>query len=113
MFFVKVDRASMMRQRSTGQEILSIRVVSLCFGHVIDLRKRYDKVYHHDRHRTVLTSEMRCVCYEDHNSAFLGVSYVMFEIALVDYVVPDLCQQTKYSHDDTLMRFCAFTVISK
>ena len=51
---MKVDRASMMRQCSTGQEILSIREVTLCFGHVIDLRKRNDKVYHHDRHRTVL-----------------------------------------------------------
>ena len=44
MLFVKVDRARMMRQRSTGQEILSIRVVVLCFGHVIDLLKRNGKV---------------------------------------------------------------------
>ena len=93
MFFVKVDRASMMRQRSTGQEILSIRVVALCFSHVINLRKRHDKVHHHDCHQTVLTSEMMCVCYEDHNSAFLAVVYVMFEADLVDYVVPDPCHQ--------------------
>ena len=71
----------LMRQRSTGLEILSIRVVALCFGHVIDLR----------------------------NSAFLAVAYVMFEAALVDYVVPDPCQQTTHSHDTALMRFCAFT----
>ena len=96
-------------QRSTGQEILSIRVVALCFGHVIDLRKRHDKVHHHDRHQTVLTSEMRCVRYEDHNSVFLAVSYVMFETALGNYVVPDPCQQTTHSHDTTLMRFCAVT----
>ena len=88
---------------------LSIRVVALCFGYVIDLRKRHNKVHHHDHHRTVLTSEMRCVRYEDDNSVFLTVVYVMFETALVDYVVPDPCQETTHSHDATLMRFCAFT----
>ncbi len=92
MLFVKVDRACMMRQCSTGQEILSIRVVVLCFGHVIDLCKRHVKVHHHDHHRTVLTSEMWFVRYEDHNSAFLTVTYVMFEDTLVDYVVSDPCQ---------------------
>ena len=31
--------------------------------------QRHDKVHHH----------MRCVCYEDHNFAFLTVVYVTFE----------------------------------
>ncbi len=40
-----------------------------------------------------------CV-YEDHNSPFLVVMYVMFETSVVDYIVPD----SVMTHTDTQVR---------